>query len=169
MSQIYSPQLSDTRYYLMLLITFFLIETALAQEIKKSEADSVEYVDLYPTPEGSYVDSIEVNFSGIWSSGWEENTFKPCGDWVPDSMGGAAFVPDRMGIDDIGQVWTYLENTKNENFLSKRPTRGPSKLFLSGVGLLVGPGNYGDHFGMDLYILKPIRFIETNWANTEEC
>lgn len=33
----------------------------------------------------------------MWHSGFEENDLNPCGDWVPDSLGGAAFIPNNMG------------------------------------------------------------------------
>lgn len=57
---------------------------------ERSNSDSTIYMGL--TPVGSFLDSILVDFEGVWSAGFERNDFAPCEEWLPDSLGGVSFV-----------------------------------------------------------------------------
>lgn len=159
------------RYFLIFLFTFFLLKTGFAQEGQKTEADSVIYAELNPPPEGSHVDSIFVNFSGVWHSGFEENELKPCGNWVPDSLGDTAFIPNNIGISTSVKSFDFIKSKRDSLSLPSNRT-GKSKfeldLFIKGRGWLIGPGNF-HHFGMKHYTIKTVSFSKIRWAKPNEC
>lgn len=118
---------------------------------------------LEVTLEGTYKDSILVNYAGVWSLGFEKNNFVPCGNWIPDSLGGAPYLPNSMGMPR--KLWN--QKFKNSKYLSDRPKKS-SGIFLSGEGWLVGPSHY-DHFGVNRYRIKTTKFKEIRWGMPKEC
>lgn len=122
------------------------------------------------TPEGSYLDSVLVDYSGVWSTGFEKNKFIPCENWTPDSLGGVTFIPNRLGLSNGEEVWEYIDKSYSDmvSFLNEKPENSSSDLFIKARGWLIGPGAY-DHFGTNRYTIKTIKFDDVRWAIPKEC
>ncbi len=98
------------------------------------------------------------------------NKFTACGNWVPDSLGGVALIPNRMGIADGKEVWEFALKAHKDSTsdFPKKPQNSTSDLFIKATGWLIGPGAY-DHFGTNQYTLKTTKFKEVRWAMPNEC
>ena len=125
---------------------------------------------LEVTLEGTYKDSILVDYVGVWSKGFEENKFTPCGNWIPDSLGGVAFIPNRMGIAEDEEVWNFAIKAYPDtvSFFREKAENVTSNLFIKAKGWLIGPGTY-DHFGQNRYKIKTTKFKEVRRAMLNEC
>lgn len=156
------------RFYFLILLSIFASDIGLAQVVNTNESDSTFTLRL--TPEGSYTDSILVDYLGVWSVGVEKNKLIPCGSWTPDSLGGTTFTPDRIGLSDGEAVWDLLFKSDTDTALSipNKPNSSVSDLFIKAKGWLVGPSSF-DHFSQNLYTLKTLTFKEVRWAQPEEC
>lgn len=156
------------RLHIILLMFIFASEISIAQVADSNLTNGT--INIRLTPEGSYKDSMLIEFSGVWSPGFETNKFNPCGNWIPDSLGGTAFVSNRIGLSNGEAVWSYLFTSQNGiSQLSKRKSVDSlSGLFIGAKGWLIGPDSY-NHFGQNLYTLKTIRMDSVRWAKTGEC
>ena len=156
------------RIYIAILISILAADICFAQEKNSSTDRPVTTIHL--TPEGSYKDSILVDYSGVWTPGFEMNQFIPCGNWVPDSLGGAAFNSDRIGHSNGDAVWDHLFTSHNGIGQTSKNSSGDSGpgLYIIARGWLVGPST-NDHFGQNLYTLKTVRFDTVRWAKPEQC
>jgi len=156
------------RFLFVILLTIFVSNIGIAQIAETGESDST--ITIHMTPEDSYIDSTLVNYVGVWSQGFEENKFTPCGNWVPDSLGGVAFIPNRIGIADGKKVWDFVIKVHPDtlSFVTERPKNATYDLFIEARGWLIGPGTY-DHFGTNHYTIKTTQFKEVRWAMPNEC
>lgn len=146
----------------------FAANIGVAQVPKTVANDSSITIRL--TPEGSYIDSMLVDYTGVWRKGFEENTLTPCGSWMPDSLGGVTFNPNRIGIADGEIVWNFAIKAYPDtvSFFTERPKNTRSGLFIKASGWLIGPGAY-DHFGQNRYTIKTTEFKKARWAMPKEC
>lgn len=151
------------RFLILFLSLFFVVKPSLAQETQKGKPDTVKGIQLFPLPEGSHIDSVLVNFAGVWVYGFETDKFIPCGNWVPDSLGSAKFIPNNIGMYG-GHILDHIQ----QNFTLPKPPKKSQRLYLKGKGWLMGPGHYS-HFDSNYYALKPIDFSEVRWARPNEC
>lgn len=156
------------KFLIIILLSMFAVNIGVAQVTKTDANDSSITIRL--TPEGSYIDSMLVDYTGVWSKGFEENTFTPCGSWMPDSLGGVAFIPNRMGIAEGEEVWNFAIKAYPDtvSFLTERLKKATSDLFIKASGWLIGPGAY-DHFGQNRYIIKTTEFKKVRWAMPKDC
>jgi hypothetical protein len=150
------------------MLSIFTTNIGIAQVAETDESDNT--ITIRMTPEGSYIDSTFVNYEGVWSQGFEENRFTPCGNWVPDSLGGVAFIPNRMGISEGKEVWGFIIKAHPDtlSFVSERPKNATLDLFIKARGWLIGPSTY-DHFGTNHYTIKTTQFKKVRWAMPGEC
>ena len=138
-----------------------------------SVPDSTRGIVIRLTPPGSYIDSVRVAYAGVWSFGHEENRLRPCGRWTPDSLGGAPFAPDRIGLGGSTDSPTYAGKAAPDSSFyaalsGERPVGSLPALFVRGTGRVVGPGAYG-HFGMTRYLVRTEDYGEVRWAMPEDC
>lgn len=156
------------KFSFTILLTMLATNIGIAQVAKTGANNNVIILRL--TPEGSYIDSVIVDYSGVWSIGFEENKFTPCGNWIPDSLGGVAFIPNRMGIAGSEEEWNFAIKAYPDtvSFFTERPENSTSNLFIKARGWLIGPGAY-DHFGQNRYKIKTTKFKEVRWAMPNEC
>lgn len=160
------------KYLILFFISGFFATTLPAQEVEKTEADSVIYIKINTLPEGSYLDSVFVDFSGLWTGGLEHNEFNPCGDWLPDSLGGVPYIKNRLGISDLEAMWEYMINSPRDSLAlysdRTEDSDHSSSLRIDAKGWLVGPSNY-DHFGLNRYTIKITEFQRVNWSQSGNC
>jgi hypothetical protein len=149
-------------------LSTFTANIGFAQAIKSDANDSTITIRLIP--EGSYIDSLLVDYAGVWSQGFEKNRFTPCGNWTPDSLGGVAFIPNRMGLSEGKEVWDFIikKHPDTLSFVYERPKTATYDLFIKARGWLIGPGTY-DHFGSNRYTIKTTQFKKVRWAMPGEC
>lgn len=138
-----------------------------------SPTDSTRGVTIRLTPPGSYSDSVRVAYVGVWTVGHEENRLRPCGRWIPDSLGGVPFDPDRIGMAPPAEEHTFAGRARPDSafasgFLGSRPEGGPPALFVRGTGWLVGPGAYG-HLGTVRYLVRTEDYAEMRWVTPGDC
>ena len=156
------------RFLFIFFLLMFTANIGVAQVVKTDANDSTINISL--TPEGSFIDSILVDYAGVWSQGFEKNKFTPCGNWTPDTLGGVTFIPDRMGITEGKEVWDFIIKVHPDtlSFVSERPENATYDLFIKARGWLIGPGTY-DHFGSNRYKIKTTQFKKVRWAMPDEC
>jgi len=156
------------RFLYIILLSTFVANIVVAQVGKTDTINSSITIGL--TPEGSYIDSILVDYIGVWSNGFEENKFTPCGQWIPDSLGGVAFIPNRIGISEGEDVWNFALKAYQDtvSFVTERPKNATSDLYIKASGWLIGLGSY-DHFGTNRYTIKTTQFKKVRWAMANEC
>lgn len=136
----------------MRLLLMFSLLTFATGSISAQVATNDSMIIIRMVPEGSFVDSVEVNFAGVWSPGFERNKFIPCKNWMPDSLGGAPFISNRIGFSDGEETWKYslmteiivnssqLRANLNDELLrlAEKPTKSEQieKLDLIAMGVL---------------------------------
>lgn len=152
----------------IILLSIITANVGVAQVVNTDANNST--ITIRWTPQGSFIDSMLVDYTGVWSVGFEENEFTPCGNWVPDSLGGVAFIPNRIGIADGKEVWDFVIKIHPDtlSFVTERPENVTYDLFIKARGWLIGPGTY-DHFGANRYTIKTTQFKKVRWAMPQEC
>jgi hypothetical protein len=156
------------RLFFLLFLSLIIVNIGVAQESKGDTKDG--RITVRMTPEGSFKDSLFVDYSGVWSRGLERNRFIPCGNWTPDSLGGVAFIPNRIGVSQGEKVWGFIFKTHPDtvSFIKSLPEKSNLDLFIEAKGWLIGPGAY-DHFGTNHYTIKTTEFKDVRWAIPDEC
>lgn len=154
----------------MRLLLMFSLLTFATGSISAQVTTNDSMIIIRMVPEGSFVDSVEVNFAGVWSPGFERNKFIPCKNWMPDSLGGAPFISNRIGFSDGEEAWKFAFKMHPDTvvFVTSKPTDTAFDLYIEGSGWLIGPSTF-DHLGMNRYTIKASSFKKIRWANLNEC
>ena len=141
-----------------------------------------------PTEAAVQPDSVRVRYAGLLTVGYEASRFRPCGDWVPDSLGGVRFYAGQLDLTRPHEALALLDAAEEPERAPPaapwparpRPERyvpgeRPLAVVLSvrGAGWLVGPvtnggGVYGGFFP-DRYTLRTEEYLEVREATAGEC